>query len=195
MDIRPSTMVMTKISLQLLAYFLNTFKPEGRIADYGGTSKHSNNIVKDMFRRKDVQIVDGALRKDNKISLVILGDIKKEHPEYIPLDLDNGVDLLKPIKGLKFDAGICMDLLEHTENPFIIAKNISNSLKKDAFLFVTVPFVWGLHYFPKDYWRFCPQGLEQLFSDMEVQVIDTVRDPVNNEELPSSRLAAVFKKK
>jgi hypothetical protein len=88
-----------------------------------------------------------------------------------------------------------MDLLEHTSNPFVVAENITNSLKKGALLFVTVPWIWEIHYHPKDYWRFAPQGLEELFPKMEKLSIEITRDQSIDEEVPRSRLVAVFRKK
>lgn len=185
---------MTLISLQLLAHFLNKFKPKGRIADFGGTDKIGGNIVRQMIAMKDISVKNSE--PDNKLNVLLSGSgYKKTPPEYIVLDYDNGVDLMKPVKGAKFDAGICMDLLEHTKNPFIIAKNISDSLKSGALLFLTVPFVWELHDYPGDYWRFCPHGLEQLFPKMKAITIEVIRDSVPEEELPRTRLVAIFKKK
>ena len=167
---------MTEISLEYLMWFLNTYqpKPNARFADYGGTENIACNIVK------------------NSLSAAGQND-------YTALDFDNGIDLRKPIKGPKFDVGICMDLLEHTSDPFLVAKNIKNSLAKDALLFVTVPFVWEIHYYPKDYWRFTPQGIEELFSGeemdhpMAIEMIGIVRDKGKNESLPRIRTVAVFR--
>lgn len=184
---------MTFTSLKLLAHFLNTFKIEGRIADYGGTDAIGGKIIKQMLSLEKVVVVEGKPGGD--INLNVRGEPKKIVPSYHVLDYDNKVDLMKPVKGKKYDAGISMDLLEHVSNPFIVAKNISDSLVKGAMLFVTVPFVWELHYFPKDYWRFCPQGLEELFPKMEAITIEVIRDQAPEEELPRSRLVAVFKKK
>lgn len=162
---------MTKTSLEYLIWFLNTYQipPNSRIADYGGTENVGLTIVKD-------SLAGGG-----------------QH-DYHALDFDNGVDLRLPIKGPKFDVGICMDTLEHCSNPFVVAKNIKDSLKKGAILFVTVPFVWELHYYPKDYWRFTPQGVEELFDDMYIEVIGLVRDKMDNEILPRHRIVAVFRK-
>lgn len=182
---------MTLISLQLLAHFLNTFKPKGRVADFGGTSNIGSDIVSQMFAINEVTVKEKKPGKSLSVSLFGL-EKTEDIPEYIPLDYDNGVDLMKPIKGKKFDAGICMDLLEHTKNPFIIAKNISDSLKPGAPLFVTVPWVWELHEYPKDYWRFCPQGLEAIFPDMKARTIEIIRDHAPEETLPRYRLVAVF---
>jgi SAM-dependent methyltransferase len=177
---------MTRTSLIALNNFLvdhqHLFKDDNmRIADYGGTDEIGKDIVKNMLAE---------------------GNLKNYHM----LDFDNGVDLREPIAGEKFDLGICMDLLEHTSNPFIVAKNIVDSLNQGAFLFVTAPFVWELHGYPNDYWRFCPQGLEELFKEMEVEIVyaeeDTYTPPVPNPlppvppvTLPWTRVIGIFKKK
>lgn len=185
---------MTLVSLQYLALFLNKFKPKGRIADFGGTDTIGAPIVKKMLDLELLTVRKGNAGPDLQ---VILNGIQKKGniQEYIVLDYDNGVDLMKPVKGKKFDAGICMDLLEHTSNPFIIAKNISDSLKPGAYLFIIAPLVWEPHYYPKDYFRFCPQGLEALFPNMIVKTMEVVRDPVPEEELPRQRVVATFQKK
>lgn len=183
---------MTINSLKLLAHFLTVFPPEGRVADYGGTDTIGGQIVKKMLALDNPTVKEGKKKKG--INILVDGTPKTVVPAYYVLDYDNGVDLMKPITGKKFDAGICMDLLEHTENPFTIAENIRNSLNKGALLFVTVPWVWELHYYPKDYWRFAPQGLQQLFSKMETLTIEMVRDEERGEELPRSRLVGVFRK-
>jgi SAM-dependent methyltransferase len=176
---------MTKTSLLELQKFLKEhqqhFFNEMRIADFGGTPEIGEGIVQKMF-------AGGNLLN------------------YHMLDFDNGVDLREPIEGEKFDLGVCMDLLEHTSNPFVVAKNIIDSLNPGAFLFVTVPFVWELHPFPNDYWRFTPQGLEELFKEMEIEIIyaeiDSYKHPNPNPfppvppvSLPYTRIIGVFKKK
>lgn len=185
---------MTIISLRCLAHFLNQYPPVGRVADYGGTHSIGAQIVKKMLSLEEVNIEEGD--RSEKINLFVNGSKEKEIiPDYHVLDYDNGVDLLKPIKGEKFDAGISLDLLEHTSNPFIVAKNISDSLKKGAMLFVTVPFVWEIHDYPGDYWRFTPQGLKELFPEMKEVLIETIRDKEPEEKLPRTRIVGIFKKK
>jgi len=184
---------MTFVSLQQLSYFLNKYKMTGRIADFGGTDKIGSEIVKQMLSLRDVTVRQGEPGAEK--NLLLSGEPKKKVPTYHVLDYDNGVDLLKPIPGEKFDGGLCMDLLEHTSNPFIVADNISDSLKKGAILFVTVPWVWEIHHYPNDYWRFAPQGLEEIFPKMKVLSMEMIRDKSDIEELPRHRLVAVFKKK
>ena len=85
-----------------------------------------------------------------------------------------------------------MDLLEHVSNPFLVADNIRHSLKKGAFLFVTVPWIWEAHYHPKDYWRFMPQGLEELFKEIKLHTIYPIRDKADDEIVPRHRLIGIF---
>ena len=184
---------MTITSLRQLANFLSKYPPTGRVADYGGTEKIGAEIVRKMFELSKIKVVQPD--EKDPFEILIEGKPRKNDAKYIVLDFDNGIDLREPIKDGNFDSGICMDLLEHTSNPFVVAENISNSLKKGAILFVTVPWVWEIHYHPKDYWRFAPQGLEELFPKMKVLSMDIVRDQSYGEELPRQRLVAVFKKK
>lgn len=174
---------MTNTSLQELQKFLHGhqqhFFNEMRIADYGGTNEIGTDIVKDMLAG---------------------GDMKNYHM----LDFDNGVDLRKPIRGKKFDLGICMDLLEHVSNPFIVAKNIIDSLKPRAFLFITAPYVWEIHNYPKDFWRFTPDGIQELFKEMETEIIyaqvdsykpiDPKHKPLVPVTRPWTRVIAIFRK-
>ncbi len=156
---------MTFVSFNQLLWFFNTFsyeiqkKKNIRIGDYGGTSEIGQGMVKQM-------LTSGGI----------------DTSSYFMLDYDNGVDLLNPIEGPKFDLGICCDLLEHTSQPFKVAKNICDSLNPKSLLFVTVPFIWEVHYFPNDYFRFTPNGLAELFKeDMDVLQITLVRDLLRDE--------------
>lgn len=165
---------MTKFTLKLLADFLNHYQNDIKlpVGDYGGGSV--GNKVKKMLAK---------------------GGIK----DYHILDYTTKVDLLKSIKGKKYGLGICMDLLEHTSQPFIVAETITNSLKKNALLFVTAPFVWELHNYPKDYWRFTDEGLKALFPKLKCLEIVIVRDKMEGnkkvkELVPRTRVVAVFRK-
>ena len=182
---------MTISSLEELEKFLDncdlgkdTNKSKCRVADYGGNDQIGSQSVKDL--------------------LAIYG-----LTNYHVLDFSTGVDLREPIPGEKFHIGICMDLLEHTSNPFVVAKNIIDSLHPGAYLYVTVPWVWPIH--PEegaysDYWRFAPEGLLELFKEMETVAIygnwdsyvpDEPEPPMEVfvPKLPWMRSVAIFKKK
>ena len=157
---------MTRKTLEFLSGFLQQFRAELAIpvADFGGNKKIGSNFVK-------------ILLKDNGID--------KKHYEI--LDYTTGYDLLKPIKGKKYGLGICMDLLEHVSQPFIVVKNIKDALKPGALIFVTVPFVWDVHEYPEDYWRFTPAGLTELFSGFECISAFLVSDVANDFVVPTDK--------
>lgn len=59
----------------------------------------------------------------------------------------------------------CVSVLEHSMAPWLMAKNLVLMMERGGTIFVTVPFVWRVHAYPDDYWRFTPRGLTLLFGD------------------------------
>ena len=165
---------MTKVSLDHMAAFLNHYRDEWgketRVGDFGGSQKIGGDTVQKA-------LASGGLRN------------------FHVVDLDTGFDLMKPIKGPKFDLGLCMNTLEHVKNPFTVAQNIMNALKGNALLFVTVPWIWEIHNYPKDYWRICPDGLKELFKPMKMLRLYIVRDPADDEQVQRQRLFGIFRKR
>lgn len=145
---------MTPFSRECLITFLNKYGTRGMIsgpvADYGGAGKWGAEVKR----------------------VLATGGIT----DYTALDYTTGVDLLKPIKGKKYGVGVCMDLLEHTTNPFKVAENITNSLRKGAVLFVTAPFIWAPHNHPGDYFRFTVDGIKVLFPKLKCLEADLLTD-------------------
>jgi len=85
--------------------------------------------------------------------------------------VDVVVDLTLPfddvdaaLGGKRFETIFCLSVLEHCEQPFVLAQNITRLLAPSGVLYVSVPFAWKHHGFPSDYWRFTPEGVEKLFA-------------------------------
>lgn len=57
----------------------------------------------------------------------------------------------------------CLSVLEHATKPWLLAANIETLLEQSGTLFLTVPFVWKVHAYPSDYWRFIVEGVQELF--------------------------------
>lgn len=86
------------------------------------------------------------------------------------LNVDKVIDITWDIEQIyqvleikEFDCIICNSVLEHVIDIEKAASNIENLMKKEATLFVSVPFVWEEHGYPNDYWRFTKNGLQKLF--------------------------------
>lgn len=63
----------------------------------------------------------------------------------------------------RFGTIFCLSVLEHCDQPFKMAENMTRLLKEDSSVVVSAPFCWKLHGYPSDYWRFSPDGIRKLF--------------------------------
>lgn len=100
--------------------------------------------------------------------------------EYVGIDIEDGpnvdvvCDLTIPdfqqqrsdLVG-RFGFIYCSALLEHVQNPFLAAANISSMLKPGGHIFFSGPWVWGYHQYPDDYWRLSFSGIKLVFPDIE----------------------------
>jgi SAM-dependent methyltransferase len=83
---------------------------------------------------------------------------------------DNGVDVVcnmegdcGELSGERFAVVLCCSVLEHVPKPWALAANIQRHLMPFGLLYVTVPWVWRTHEYPKDYWRMSPDAIKSLF--------------------------------
>ncbi len=96
--------------------------------------------------------------------------------EYVRADLQPGprvdvvADLAAPfaeidaaLGGARFGTVFCLSVLEHCEQPFAMADNLTRLLAPGGSVVVSVPFAWRFHGYPSDYWRFTHEGVRRLF--------------------------------
>lgn len=91
--------------------------------------------------------------------------------DMLPGDgVDRVIDLEEPVPSdavHKFSHIDCISVLEHCKRPWLMAANIERLLVADGTLFVTVPFLWRVHSYPDDYWRFTASCLTMLFAGIK----------------------------
>lgn len=97
---------------------------------------------------------------------------------YVGIDISDGegVDLVVDFSEIdvvqklgwvnKFNTIHCHCVLEHVPDIFTFSKNIQEALNVSGTLYLTVPFSWKIHRMPVDMWRFTPQGIDYLFTDI-----------------------------
>ena len=85
-----------------------------------------------------------------------------EDSEHIDIQWDLELEPENHLIG-KYDLFISTSVLEHVRRPWIAAKNMEKTVSKGGYLYISVPWVWDFHEFPKDYWRFSHQSLDILF--------------------------------
>lgn len=97
---------------------------------------------------------------------------------------------LPPGLGL-FDHVDCLSVLEHSKRPWLLAANLQRMMKPGATIFVTVPFVWKVHAYPDDYFRFTPAGLALVLPAIRWEALRLVHwaiEPEGAVRLPSEKM-------
>lgn len=119
------------------------------------------------FKRKDGPVmVAGSCVYGNR------EDRRKRYANAVGWDMLNGngvdrvIDLEEPLSDAdlaQFAHIDCLSVLEHSRRPWLLAANLEKLLQPGGTIFVTVPFVWRIHSYPDDYFRFTPNGVKALF--------------------------------
>ena len=105
-------------------------------------------------------------------------NIFNDYPD-IQFDLSETVEIEKTEIYNRFDAIICLAVLEHVYDPFVAIKNINKMLKNNGIFFGYVPFLYHYHapedlHF-QDYYRYTKDGISYLLKDFRKIKIYPVR--------------------
>lgn len=123
-------------------------------------------------------------------------DRRKRYADVVGLDMQVGPgvdivdDLEDPIFLLDepFAHVECMSVLEHCRRPWLMAANLEKMLEPGGTIFITVPFIWRVHGYPDDYWRFTESGVRSLFTVIEwTDVAYSGRGLTSANNIPSCR--------
>lgn len=57
----------------------------------------------------------------------------------------------------------CLSVLEHARRPWLVAETIERLMLPGATLYLSVPFIWRVHDYPGDLFRFTDQGVRAMF--------------------------------
>jgi SAM-dependent methyltransferase len=111
-----------------------------------------------------------------------------EHSDSIPtLVCDICADELD-IEPEQFDVVFSHMAFEHFPRPWKAAENIIRLLRPGGIVLTATVFAWRYHPVPGDYWRFTPQALAVLFSDLEtldLGFVDNGRRTVSGGRYPN----------
>ena len=70
-----------------------------------------------------------------------------------------------------FDHIECRSVLEHSRAPWLLAANLERMLVPGGTLDLSVPWVWGLHSYPGDFWRISKEAVISLFPSIDWRAI------------------------
>ena len=78
-----------------------------------------------------------------------------------------------PVRRGVYNCVLCLDMLEHDDDPFQTMREIHRVLKVGGKAIIAVPGIgFPKHDYPSDYWRFTAEGLRVLlkqFGRVEIQ--------------------------
>ncbi len=105
-------------------------------------------------------------------------NIFEDYPDYL-LDLSEKINIEKSELSERFDAIICLAVLEHVYDPFVAINNLRKMLKKNGVIYGYAPFLYHYHA-PEDlsfqdFYRFSKDGLAYLFKDFRSITLYPVR--------------------
>jgi SAM-dependent methyltransferase len=69
-----------------------------------------------------------------------------------------------PFDDATFDCVLCIEVLEHSEDPQLLISEIARVIRPEGIVLLTVPWSARLHHLPHDYHRFTRAGLKNLFT-------------------------------
>lgn len=95
----------------------------------------------------------------------IIGDITKFNP-HIP---DSTYDIVS-----------CLEVLEHTINPFAAVSELRRITKDNGLILFSAPLNWRIHGPAPDCWRFTEFGWKVLLKDFDILEIDKLDTPDRN---------------
>ena len=118
------------------------------------------------------QIYEGARKYFKKANVVTLDIDSHYNPDYVA-----DICSCKQISGGSFDFVLCTEVLEHVLRPFEAIDEIHRMLKKNGYLFLSVPLNFRIHGPLPDCWRFTEHGLRELLKDFNLVDLSEIPTP------------------
>ena len=96
--------------------------------------------------------------------------IKQDMRDFDPPCIDVVCDVsdMKPIASGSIGLVLNLEALQHVAFPKKALDEIYRVLKPNGLLILTTHMFWPIMHYPKDYWRFCPHGMEILLHKFKI---------------------------
>jgi SAM-dependent methyltransferase len=100
--------------------------------------------------------------------------------QYDTLDIERRVAEVKFVCDIQnmdiisdnsYDSAVCLEVLEHVQNPFQAIAEVHRILKKGGMLILSVPHLSRLHEEPNDFFRYTKYGIQFLLEDAGFKVL------------------------
>lgn len=166
---------MFKADLDLLARVQSTHGCPSPVVDVGGLERPT---IADYTKTIEA-MKNGVVTQEEAI--------KAQHARYLQIHrpmsfLDEAYAIENPeVGGLlieqlasKYDGdhapligtAVVLSVFEHVQDPWTATEDLYSAMSRGGLVVASVPWMFPEHHGPKDYWRFSPDGLRELFSDV-----------------------------
>ena len=103
-------------------------------------------------------------------------DARRMYPNAIGMDIEPGpgVDFVHDIEQplpQTYAHIHCYSVLEHVKRPWLAAQVLQDALQPGGTIAILTPFVWRIHGYPDDYWRFTPHCIRELFPRIHFEAL------------------------
>ncbi|MBP0029005.1 methyltransferase, TIGR04325 family [Roseofilum sp. Guam] len=96
-------------------------------------------------------------------------------PEYLILNPENGSPEIEDLPTLYsdfFGTAVCLNVIEHVENPFEVFDAFYKIMKPEGLLIIETVFSFPYHPSPRDYWRYSAECLKNLSQKAGFEVLE-----------------------
>ncbi len=96
-------------------------------------------------------------------------------PTYLILNPDKGDPYIEDLPYTyadTFGTAVCLNVLEHVQNPFRVFAAFYQIMKQDSLLILETVFSFPYHPSPMDYWRYSPDCLKYLSEQAGFKVLE-----------------------
>lgn len=101
-------------------------------------------------------------------------------PDYNPDIIGDITKYNTHIKDSTYDIVVCLEILEHTLNPFSAIEELRRITKDGGYVLFSAPLNWRIHGPVPDCWRFTEFGWRILLKDFDIIEIDKLETPDRN---------------
>jgi len=101
-------------------------------------------------------------------------------PDYNPDIVGDITKYNAHIEDSTYDIITCLEILEHTINPFSAIEELKRICKHDGYILFSAPLNWRIHGPIPDCWRFTEFGWKVLLKDFDIIEIDRLETPDRN---------------
>ncbi len=91
--------------------------------------------------------------------------------DYTGLDVQGNLQVL-PFSDNTFDAAVCIQTMEHVNEPFIVTAEIARVLKPGARYYLSAPMNWHQHQKPYDFFRYTSFGWQHLLESSGMHIVE-----------------------